>query len=61
MGLELSQHWPSLVYKSVAYPTVLSRHVLKVSDFMILIKSCPIESTDDPSPKSEVVHETKSV
>ena len=33
--------------------------MLKVSDFQILIKSCPIESRNDPSPKSEVVHETK--
>ena len=54
-----SQNWPSLVYKSDAYPTVLSRHVLKVSDFLILIKSCSIESRNDSSPKSEVVHETK--
>ena len=54
-----SQNWPSLVYKSDAYPTVLSRHVLKVSDFLTLIKSCSIESRNDSSPKSEVVHETK--
>ena len=54
-----SQQWPSLVYKSDAGPTVLSRHVLTVSDFHILIKSCSIESRNDPSPKSEVVHETK--
>ena len=40
-------------------PTELSRHVLTVSDFQILIKSCSIESRNDPSPKSEVVHETK--
>ena len=33
--------------------------MLKVSDFQILIKSCSIESRNDPSPKSEVVHETK--
>ena len=33
--------------------------MLKVSDFQILIKSCTIESRNDPSPKSEVVHETK--
>ena len=58
MGFEL-KHWPSLVYKSDADPTELSRHVLKVSDFQILIKSCSIESRNDPSPKSEVVHETK--
>ena len=38
---------------------MLSRHVLTVSDFQILIKSCSIESRNDPSPKSEVVHETK--
>ena len=37
----------------------VSRHVLTVSDFQILIKSCSIESRNDPSPKSEVVHETK--
>ena len=37
----------------------LSRHVLTVSDFQILIKSCSIESRNDPSPKSEVVHQTK--
>ena len=30
-----------------------------VSDFQILIKSCSIESRNDPSPKNEVVHETK--
>ena len=35
---------------------MLSRHVLTVSDFQILIKSCSIESK---SPKSEVVHETE--
>ena len=33
--------------------------MLKVSDFQILIKSCSIESRNDPSPKSEVVHEIK--
>ena len=33
--------------------------MLTVSDFQILIKSCSIESRKDPSPKSEVVHETK--
>ena len=38
---------------------MLSRHVLKISDFQNFIKSCPIESRNDPSPKSEVVHETK--
>ena len=32
---------------------------MTVSDFHILIKSCSIESRNDPSPKSEVVHETK--
>ena len=30
-----------------------------VSEFQILIKSCSIESRSNPSPKSEVVHETK--
>ena len=55
MGFELT----TLVYKSDADPTVLSRHVLTVSDFQILIKSCSIESRNDVSPKSEVVHETK--
>ena len=54
-----SQHYPSLVYKSDPDPTVLSRHVLTVLDFQILIKSCSIESRNDPSPKSKVVHETK--
>ena len=54
-----SQHWLSLVYKPDADPTVLSRHVLTVSDFQILIKSGSIESRNDPSPKSEVVHEKK--
>ena len=39
--------------------TFLCRVVLTVSDFQILIKSCSIESRNDPSPKSEVVHETK--
>ena len=33
--------------------------MLTVSDFQILIKSYFIESRNDPSPKSEVVHETK--
>ena len=33
--------------------------MLTVSDLQILIKSCSIESRNDPSPKSEVVHETK--
>ena len=33
--------------------------MLTVSDYQILIKSCSIESRNDPSPKSEVVHETK--
>ena len=33
--------------------------MLTVSDFLILIMSCSIESRNDPSPKSEVVHETK--
>ena len=33
--------------------------MLTVLDFQILIKSCSIESRNDPSPKSEVVHETK--
>ena len=32
-------------------PTMLSRHVLTVSDFQILMKSCSIESRNDPSPK----------
>ena len=55
MGIELTtdHHW------SDAYPTVLGRHVLIVSDFQFLIKSYSIESRNDPSPKSEVVHETK--
>ena len=38
---------------------MLSKHVLKVSDFLIIIKSCSIESRNDPSPISEAVHETK--
>ena len=33
--------------------------MLTVSDFQILMKSCSIESSNDPSPKSEVVHEIK--
>ena len=33
--------------------------MLTVSDLQILVKSCSIESRSDPSPKSEVVHETK--
>ena len=37
---------------------MLSRHVLTVSDFQILIE-CSIESRNDPNPNSEVVHETK--
>ena len=42
-----------------ADPTVLRRNLLTVSDFRILVKSCSIESRNDPSPKSDVVHETK--
>ena len=38
---------------------MLSRHMLRVSDFQILIKLCSIESRNDLSSKSEVVHETK--
>ena len=38
---------------------MLNRHTLTISDFQILIKSCSIESGNDPSPKSKVVHETK--
>ena len=34
--------------------------MLTVSDFVILIKSCFIESRNSPSPKSEVLHETQS-
>ena len=34
-------------------------HVLTVSHFQVLINSCSLESRNDPSPKSEVVHETK--
>ena len=45
VGLELTTLTPSLVYKSDVYPTVLSMHVLTVSN--------------DPSPKCEGVHETK--
>ena len=56
MGLELTT---LTVYKSDADLTVLSMHVLTVSDFQILIKSFSIESRNDPSLKSEVVHETK--
>ena len=52
-------NWPSLVYKSDAYPNVLRRHVLTVSDFQILTKSCSLESRNDPSPKSGVAHEIK--
>ena len=33
--------------------------MLAVSNFQILIKSCSIESRNDPSPKSEMVYETK--
>ena len=57
--------WPSLVYKYYLssplkiHPTVLIRHMFTVSDFQILIKSCSIQSRNDPSPKSGVVHETK--
>ena len=38
---------------------MLSRHVLTVSDFQILVKSCSIESRNDLSPEREVVHGTK--
>ena len=34
-------------------------YVLTVSDFQIFIKSCSVESRNEPSPKSQVVHETK--
>ena len=54
MGLELTA-----LNITDAYLTVLSRHVLTVLGFQILIKSCCIESRNDPSPKSEVVRETK--
>ena len=54
-----THNWPPLVYKSDAYPTVLSRHVLAVLDFQILTRLCSIESRNDPSSKREVVHETK--
>ena len=33
--------------------------MLIVSDFQILIRSCSTESRNDPSAKSEVMHETK--
>ena len=48
--------WPS---RSANGTHVLRRYVLKFSDFLILIKSHSIESRNDPSPKSEVLHETK--
>ena len=51
--------FPSRLYARFAYPIVLSRHILIVSNFQILIKSCCIECRNDPNPKSEVVHETK--
>ena len=35
---------------------MLSRYVLTFSDCQILIKSCSIDSRNDTSPKSEVVH-----
>ena len=34
-----THNWPSLVYKSDAYPSVLICHALPISDFQILIKS----------------------
>ena len=40
------------------YPTMLICHALPVSDIQTL-KSCLIESRNDLSPKSEVVHETE--
>ena len=33
--------------------------MLTDSDFQIIIMSCSVDSRNDPSPKSEVVHETK--
>ena len=44
---------------SCANISCLARHVLKVSDFQIPIESCSIESGNDSSHKSEVVHEKK--
>ena len=44
---------------SNALPTQPICHSLPVSDFQTFIKSCSIESRNDPSPKSEVEHETK--
>ena len=52
MGLKLTKVTIT-IYKSDADPTVVSRH------FQILIKSCSIESRNDPSPKIEVVHGIK--
>ena len=39
--------------------TAKNRNCFIFPDFLILIKSCSIESRNDPSPKSEVMHETK--
>ena len=49
----------TFLYKINKRGAVLSRHALSVPDFQILIQSCSIESRNDPSPKNEMVHETK--
>ena len=48
-----NHHWIRILM-----PYSLS-HSLPISEFQTLIQSCSIESRNDPSPKSEVEHETK--
>ena len=50
-GLELTTLTITDLQVWCRHPNVLSRHVLTISDFQILMKSCSIESRNDPSPK----------
>ena len=53
-----SQYQLSPDYNSNALLTQPICHSLPVTDFQTLMKSCFIESTNDPSPKSEVLFYT---
>ena len=54
-----SQHQASLNLKFNAHPTLPICHSLPVSNCKTLIKSWFFESRNNPSPKSELEHETK--
>ena len=45
----------------IADATELICHALPISEFQILIMSCPTESRNDPSAKSEVLHDRKLI